>query len=61
MEKFFGVLKKETYYGKTFKTYEALKAAIQKYIDYYNYKRIKRKLAGMSPVQNRIHTSQLAA
>ena len=45
MEKFFGILKKETYYGKTFKTYEALKAAIQKYIDYYNYKRIKRKLA----------------
>ncbi|MGL4373204.1 IS3 family transposase, partial [Turicibacter sanguinis] len=25
------------------------------------HKRIKRKLAGMSPVQYRIHTSQLAA
>ncbi|WP_404810027.1 MULTISPECIES: IS3 family transposase, partial [Metabacillus] len=28
---------------------------------YYNNKRIKQKLAGMSPVQFRIHTSQLAA
>ncbi|MBT2701194.1 IS3 family transposase, partial [Bacillus sp. ISL-40] len=27
----------------------------------YNNKRIKQKLAGMSPVQFRIHTSQLAA
>lgn len=34
----------EKYYGKTFETYEELKEAI----DYYNYKRIKRKLAGMS-------------
>ncbi|MBZ5754000.1 IS3 family transposase, partial [Metabacillus rhizolycopersici] len=31
------------------------------YIEYYNIKRIKKKLAGMSPVQYRIHTSQLAA
>ncbi|MGX2958439.1 IS3 family transposase [Peribacillus sp. JNUCC 23] len=28
---------------------------------YYNSKRIKQKLAGMSPVQYRIHTSQLTA
>ncbi|MCG7336466.1 IS3 family transposase, partial [Sporosarcina sp. ACRSM] len=28
---------------------------------YYNHKRIKQKLAGMSPVQYRLHTSQLAA
>ena len=27
-------------------------------IDYYNSKRIKQKLAGMSSVQYRIHTSQ---
>ena len=61
MENFFGILKQEKYYGKTFKTYEELKEAIEEYIDYYNHKRIKRKLAGMSPVQYRIHTSQLAA
>ncbi|WP_373925487.1 IS3 family transposase [Bacillus sp. D386] len=28
---------------------------------YYNYKRIKAKLAGMSPVEYRLHTSQLTA
>ena len=61
MENFFEILKQEKYYGKTFKTYEELKEAIEEYIDYYNHKRIKRKLAGMSPVQYRIHTSQLAA
>ena len=37
------------------------KEAIENYIYYYNHKRIKRKLAGMSPVQYRIHTSQWAA
>ncbi|WP_373459918.1 IS3 family transposase [Neobacillus driksii] len=30
-------------------------------MSYYNNKRIKQKLAGMSPVQYRVHTSQLAA
>ncbi|MGL4336690.1 MAG: IS3 family transposase [Turicibacter sp.] len=50
MENFFGMIKQEKYYGKTYKTYEGLKEAIEKYIYYYNNKRIKRKLAGMSPV-----------
>lgn len=61
MENFLGILKQEMYYGKTFKTYVELKEAIENYIDYYNHKRIKTKLAGMSPVQYRIHTSQSAA
>ena len=60
MKNFFGLLKQEKYYGKTFKTYEELKETIEEYIDYYNHKRIKRKLADMSSVQYRIHTSQLA-
>ncbi|MFC0024835.1 IS3 family transposase [Neobacillus cucumis] len=30
-------------------------------MNYYNNKRIKQKLAGMSPVQYHIHTSQLVA
>ncbi|HSJ37983.1 MAG TPA: IS3 family transposase, partial [Planococcus sp. (in: firmicutes)] len=34
---------------------------IAQYINYYNNERIKQKLAGMSPVQYRIHASQLAA
>jgi len=61
MENFFGLLKQEMYYGETRCSYDDLKKKIEEYIDYYNNKRIKQKLAGMSPIQYRIHTSQLAA
>ena len=61
MENFFGLLKQEMYYGEELIAYEALKKKIVQYIDYYNNERIKQKLAGMSPVKYRIHTSQLAA
>lgn len=61
MENFFGLLKQEMYYGEALRTYEELKRDIESYIHYYNHKRIKQKLAGMSPVQYRLHTSQLAA
>jgi transposase InsO family protein len=61
MENFFGLMKQEMYYGETLCSYEELKNRIKDYIHYYNNKRIKQKLAGMSPVQYRIHTSQLAA
>ncbi|MBQ6670176.1 MAG: IS3 family transposase, partial [Firmicutes bacterium] len=30
------------------------------YIDYYNYKRIKGKLKGLSPVQYRVQSSRVA-
>ena len=61
MENFFGLLKQEMYYGIPLRTYEELKRDIESYIQYYNNKRIKQKLAGMSPVQYRLHTNQLAA
>lgn len=61
MENFFGLLKQEMYYGEALCTFDKLKKRIEDYIIYYNNKRIKQKLAGMSPVQYRIHTSQLAA
>lgn len=61
MENFFGLLKQEMYHGNKFKTYEELKKAIEEYIEYYNNRRIKAKLAGMSPVQYRIHANQQAA
>lgn len=55
MESFFGILKSEMFYGfeKTFKSIDELKLAISDYIDYYNNKRIKVKLKGLSPVQYR--------
>jgi putative transposase len=61
MENFFGLLKQEMYYGVALRTYKELKQDIESYINYYNTKRIKQKLAGMSPGQYRLQTSQLAA
>ena len=55
MESFFGILKSEMFYGyeNTFHSLEQLEQAIVDYIDYYNNKRIKIKLKGLSPVQYR--------
>ena len=40
-------------YDKKFKSINELEEAIIDYIDYYNNKRIKVKLKGLSPVQYR--------
>jgi len=55
MESFFGILKSEMFYGyeKNFRSLEDLEQAIVDYIDYYNNKRIKVKLKGLSSVQYR--------
>ena len=60
MESFFGILKSEMFYGyeKTFHSLEQLEQAIVDYIDYYNNKRIKVKLKGLSPVQYRTKSFQ---
>jgi putative transposase len=54
MENFFGVLKQEIYYGNTYYSFDDLKDAIEKYIKYYNEKRIKEKLGWMIPVEYRL-------
>lgn len=56
MESFFGILKSEMFYGleKTYQSLDDLEQAITDYIFYYNNKRIKTKLKGLSPVQYRI-------
>ncbi|WP_211228164.1 IS3 family transposase, partial [Granulicatella elegans] len=56
MESFFGILKSEMFYGfeKEFKSLDELEKAIINYIDYYNNKRIKIKLDGLSPVNYRM-------
>ena len=53
MENFFGLLKQEIYYGKTYYSYGELKQAIEDYIKYYNEKRIKERLGWLSPMQYR--------
>jgi transposase InsO family protein len=55
MENFFGILKQEMYYGITYYSFDELKEAIEKYIKYYNEKRIKEKLGWMSPVEYRLN------
>lgn len=44
MENFFGLFKKEIYYGVTYYSYDELKLEIKRYIKYYNEQRIKEKL-----------------
>ncbi len=56
MENFFGILKQEMYYGTTYYSFNELKEAIEKYIKYYNEKRIKGNFGWMSPVQYRLNT-----
>ena len=55
MENFFGILKQEMYYGTIYYSLDELKEAIEKYIKYYNEKRIKEKLGWISPVQYQLN------
>ena len=57
MENFFGLLKSELLYLQEFKSLEDFKKKLHEYIYYYNNKRIKLKLKGMSPVEYRTHSS----
>lgn len=49
MENFFGILKSELLYLQKFESIEQFKAELIEYLDYYNNKRIKTKLKGLSP------------
>ncbi|CKE88676.1 transposase [Bacillus cereus H3081.97] len=59
IENFFGIMKSEFLYIKKFESVDHFKIELEKYIDYYNTKRIKAKLK-MSPVQYRTHFYQAA-
>lgn len=60
IESFFGTLKSEFLYTQEFESVEQFKAELDQYITYYNHKRIKAKLKGMSPVQYRTHALEVA-
>jgi putative transposase len=60
IENFFGIMKSELLYLQEFESVEHFKVELAKYIEYYNHKRIKAKLKGMSPVQYRTHTLKAA-
>ena len=60
MENFFGLIKKEMFYGHKFNSSHELIKKIEEYIYYYNNKRIKLKLKGLSPVQYRTQSLRIA-
>ncbi|EIW7054351.1 IS3 family transposase, partial [Escherichia coli] len=51
MENFFGHLKEEMYYRRDYRSVEELENAVNEYITYWNQKRIKLSLGGLSPVE----------
>ena len=59
MEGFWGILKRERYYGRRFTSREALVSMIEEYIAYYNGHRLQRNLGIMTPMEK--HESYLRA
>lgn len=55
MEGFWGILKREMYYGNRFTEREELTGAINDYIHYYNHQRFQRRLAIMTPMEYHTH------
>jgi putative transposase len=60
MENFFGLLKSELLYLQRSDSMEQFKMKLEEYIYYYNHKRIKCKLKGLSPVNYRIQSLSVA-
>lgn len=61
MEAFWGMLKSEMYYLKTFHSYEELKQAVIDYIEYYNGSRYQKRLNCMTPLEYRHYLQTKAA
>ena len=53
IENFFGILKSELLYLQTFESMDHFKTELIDYLDYYNNRRIKAKLKGLSPASHR--------
>ena len=51
MEGFWGIIKRERYYGKRFTSKEEIVSMITTYIDYYNNKRLQRNLGVLTPME----------
>ena len=59
MEGFWGILKRERYYGKRFASKKELVDMIVSYIRYYNNRRVQRNLGILTPIEK--YTLYLAA
>lgn len=60
IENFFGILKTELLYIQEFDSMEHFIKELHDYMYYYNYRRTKPKLKGMSPVDYRTHSHFVA-
>jgi len=56
MEGFWGIIKTEMYYLTKFHYFDELKQSIDKYIDFYNKRRLQKKLKGLAPIEYRNQT-----
>ncbi|MDK2901976.1 MAG: putative transposase [Thermosediminibacterales bacterium] len=56
IENFFGLLRSELLYLQDFESVEHFKQELVGYIEWYNTKKIKHKLKGLSPVEYRIQS-----
>lgn len=56
MEGFWGIIKSEMYYLQKFHSFEELKYAIDKYMDFYNMRRMQKNLKGLTPIEYRNQT-----
>ena len=57
MEGFWGLMEREMYYGKKYKTKEKLIRVIETYLEYYTNKRVQIKLGFFTPME--YHTMKL--
>ena len=60
MEGFWGILKRERYYGRKFTNREQLVEMIEGYIHFYNHRRLQRRLNVMTPMEFHKHFSLAA-
>ena len=56
-EGFFGMLKNEMFYGRSWEkvSLDDFRQELDRYINWYNHKRIKISLGGLSPIEYRHH------
>lgn len=54
MEGFWGILKRERYYGRRFTSKQELMQMIERYIDYYNTRRVQRNLGVLTPMEKHV-------
>ena len=59
MEGFWGILKRECYYGRQFNSKQSLVQTIEGYIRYYNNRRVQRNLGVLTPMEK--HALAMAA